>query len=115
MGLGMREKASQQGKGNGHGLGQDWALAEVPLDAFLRGLEEVDGAREEDISHLSEEEIEARLRRRQGIKSLLRAGLDFAVRRTRDALGQPVVLIIVGTAVAVALYRLQRRRRRPQA
>jgi len=112
MALEMRGKARRRGRGNGSGLPEDWALAEVPLEDFLRGLQQVDGAQEEDISHLSEEEIEARLRRRRGIRSLLRAGLDFAVRRTRDALGRPVVVIVVGTAIAVALYRLRRRRRR---
>jgi hypothetical protein len=110
----MADRVGQKGKGNG-GLPDDWALAEVPLQDFLDGLREMDGAREEDLSHLSDDEIEARLRGRKGIKSLLRAGLDFAVRRTRDALGQPVVMIVVGAAVAVALYRLQRRRRRPSS
>ncbi len=110
----MADRVDQKGKGNG-GLPDDWALAEVPLRDFLQGLQETDGAHEEDLSHLSEDEIEARLRRRRAIKSLLQSGLDFAVRRTRDALGRPVVMIVVGAAIAVAIYRLQRRRRRPSS
>ncbi len=97
--------------GNGEAPAEGWALAQVTLEDFLKGLEQTDGAKEEDLSRLTEEEIETRLKRRAGVKSLLRAGLDFAVRRTRDALGRPEVIILIGTALAIALYRLRRRRR----
>jgi|DewCreStandDraft_2_1066082.scaffolds.fasta_scaffold00810_9 hypothetical protein len=101
------------GNGDTKELPEDWVLAELPLEAFLEGLKEADGVEEraEELASRPEEEIEERLRRRKGIQSLRSAGLDFAVRRAPGALRGTAVVVIVATAVAVALYRLGRRRR----
>jgi hypothetical protein len=95
-------------------LPEDWVLAQVPLEDFLKGLQEVDGVEEpsEPLQELPPEAIEARLQQRPGARLLRSAGLDFAVRRLVGALRRPEVVVVVATALAIGLYRLRRRRRR---
>ncbi|MCS7276575.1 MAG: hypothetical protein NZ695_06130 [Dehalococcoidia bacterium] len=102
------------GNGQEDDLPEDWVLAQVPLEDFLKGLRDVDGVDEpsEQLQELTPEEIEQRLERRKGVHLLRSAGLDFAVRRLVGALRRPEVVVVVATAVAIGLYRLQRRRRR---
>ena len=101
------------GNGQEDDLPEDWVLAQVPLEDFLKGLQDVVGVEEpsEPLQELPPEEIEQRLGQRQGVHLLRSAGLDFAVRRLVGALRRPEVVVVVATAVVIGLYRLQRRRR----
>ncbi|GBD14059.1 hypothetical protein HRbin24_02108 [bacterium HR24] len=101
------------GNGDQDDLPEDWVLAQVPLEDFLKGLQDVDGVEEatEQLRELPPEEIEARLRHRKGARLLRSAGLDFTVRRLVGALRRPEVVVVVATALAIGLYRLSRRRR----
>lgn len=85
-------------------------LIEVPLEGFLDGARASDdiSASSADFVGLPDSEIERALEGTRGVRALSATGLDFVVRRLKRRSRKEEIVVVVGLAVVIALYKRAR-------